>query len=278
MKYAICNEVYQDWPLDQAFEHAASLGYTGVEIAPFTLNKDANLINGDQRREVVQLAQKHRLQIVGLHWLLAHTEGFHLTSKDKSVRDATVEYLKVLARLCRDLGGELMVLGSPHQRNRSDDVTKEMADEFMMEAFSKLNGTLADLNVVVALEPLGPEEGNYLLTADETVSLIKKIGSPNVRLHLDVKAMSTEGTPIETIIEKHQNDLVHFHANDPNRQGPGMGDVDFKPIFGALNNVGYAGWVSVEVFDYSPGIETLTAESIRYMKEIEAEFKKASSD
>ena len=49
---------------------------------------------------------------------------------------------------------------------------------------------------------------------------------------------------------------------------PGMGDIDFVPILAALNEVGYDGWVSVEVFDYDPGVEALARESIDYMKRI----------
>jgi sugar phosphate isomerase/epimerase len=93
-----------------------------------------------------------------------------------------------------------------------------------------------------------------------------------VKLHLDVKAMSTESLPVPEVIRTHAANTVHFHANDPNRRGPGFGDTDFKPIFRALKDVKYAGWVSVEVFDYSPDPDTIARESIRYMRECETAY------
>src|SRR5262249_835706 len=113
--------------------------------------------------------------------------------------------------------------------------------------------------------PLAPAEGNFLNTAADAARLIARIGHPNCRLILDCKAMSSEAVPIPELIRTHAPILAHFHANDPNRQGPGFGELDFVPIFAALGEVDYRGWVSVEVFDYSPGIERLARESIDNM-------------
>ena len=267
MKFAICNETFLDWPLDRAFGFAAECGYTGIEIAPFTLAADAGQITDAQRRDVRRQAEAANLEVVGLHWLLAKTEGYYLTSPDAEVRRRTADYVQDLARLCRDVGGSRMVFGSPQQRNLLPGVRPGQALDFAAEVVSESLGVLEETGVTLCMEPLGPAEGDFLVTAAEAVGLIERINHPQCRLILDCKAMSSEDVPIPELIQRHVNLLAHFHANDPNKQGPGFGELDFVPILAALEAVEYQHWVSVEVFDYSPGIERLARESITNLRD-----------
>jgi sugar phosphate isomerase/epimerase len=276
MRIGICNETFGDMPLQQALDMAVSLGYTGWEVAPFMLGDDANRISAAQRREYRKTVRSAGLEIIGLHWLLAKTEGYHLTTDDAETRKRTAKYFESLVELCGDLceensdGGAsaVMVLGSPMQRNRAAHITTEMALHNAADVLGGLGPAMDRHRVRIALEPLGPQEGNFLNTADEARSLKRLLDSPRFGLHLDVKAMSTEPEDIPTVIRKHADWMIHFHANDPNRRGPGMGDVDFAPIIATLREVGYAGWVSVEVFDYEPGAETLARESIATLRRL----------
>ncbi|MEX0585577.1 MAG: sugar phosphate isomerase/epimerase family protein [Pirellulales bacterium] len=265
MKFAICNETFLDWPFPKAFEFARECGYTGIEIAPFTIDTDVKNITPQQRDEVRRQAADAGLEVIGLHWLLAKTNGYYLTSPDAAVRRATVEYIKELARCCRDLGGRVLVFGSPLQRNVLPGVSMDQAKWYAAEVFEQALPAFEEHDVVLAIEPLGPAEGNFLNRAADAVQLIEDIGSPHCRLHLDCKAMSSEPEPITKIIRDNAALLEHFHANDANKLGPGMGEIDFVPIFQTLGEIGYDGWVSVEVFDYTPGVERLARESIDYM-------------
>jgi sugar phosphate isomerase/epimerase len=266
MKFAICNETFLDWPFDRAFAFAAECGYSGIEIAPFTLNLDARRITANQREEVRRLAAANDLEVVGLHWLLAKSEGFHLTSPDAEVRRRTTAYVQDLVRLCGDLGGARMIFGSPQQRNVLPGVTPQQAFDYAAGVVGECLGILEQTGVTLCMEPLAPAEGNFLTTAADAVRLIETVGHPQVRLILDCKAMSTESVPIPELVRRHARVLAHFHANDPNKQGPGFGELDFRPIFAALGEIDYRGWVSVEVFDYAPGVESLARDSIDYMR------------
>jgi sugar phosphate isomerase/epimerase len=267
MRFAICNETFEGWEHARVCQFVAELGYTGLEIAPFTLAPLVSAVSDEQRRILRAEAEAAGLQIVGLHWLLARTEGFHLTSADESVRRRTSAYLVELARCCRDLGGDVLVLGSPAQRRLPAGVSKDEGVKYAADTIQRALPGIAACAVRLCLEPLGPQETDFVNTCAEGMALIELLRHPNFVLHLDVKAMSTERAPVPELIRHYAPVTCHFHANDPNKRGPGFGETDFVPIFQALAASNYQGWVSVEVFDYTPDPETIARESLRYMRE-----------
>lgn len=273
MKYAICQELYEGWEWEKQCAFTAETGYTGIEIAPFTIAPRAEEITAEQRKHIANVAQAAGLEVVGLHWLLAKTEGFHLTTNDREVQKKTADYFCELARLCSDLGGTVMVLGSPPQRNLLPGVSHEQAMQNATAVIEQALSVFEETDVILALEPLAHTETDFMLTCEKATEIIRHFNSPHIRLHQDVKAMSDEETPIPDLIRQYKDVVAHFHANDINLRGPGMGDVDFLPIFQALKETGYKGWVSVEVFDYTPGAEQTAKQSIEYMKKIWAQLE-----
>jgi sugar phosphate isomerase/epimerase len=265
-RFCICNELFGDWPFGKAFAVAADCGYRGLEIAPFTIDTDVRRVSESRRREVRRQAETAGLSIVGLHWLLAKTKGFHLTSPEPAVRRDTAGYLAALARFCADLGGHLLIFGSPKQRNLLPGVGRAEALRFAADVIEQLLPVLEETKTTLALEPLSPRTTNFLKTAAETAELIDMVDSPRCQLNLDCLAMSSESKRIPDLIRANREHLVHFHANDPNAKGPGFGELDFVPLFRTLNEIDYRGWISVEVFDYSPGPERLARESVAYMR------------
>jgi sugar phosphate isomerase/epimerase len=271
MKYAICNELFENWPWERVCAFCHEMGYGGIEVAPFTIAPHVSLVDQATRTQMRKVADRMEIEILGLHWLLANVASdrqLYVTHPDELIRANTAEYFVHLTQLCADLGGRVMVIGSPKARNLLPGVTREQAMDFAKEVFAPCLEVAAAKNVTLAIEPLGPKETDFLNTAADGIELIRRVNHPNFRLHLDTKAMSSEATPIPKIIRESAGHMVHFHANDPNLLGPGMGELDFVPIIAALREVGYDGYLSVEVFDFKPGAEFIASESIRYLRKV----------
>ena len=269
MKFAICQELYEGWEWERQCEFSASLGYKGLELAPFTLGDRISDVSAEQRATLKKQAENHGLEIIGLHWLLAKTEGLHLTTFDANVRKATSEYLIELGHACADFGGSVMVFGSPFQRNLEDGMSTDQAMANAAEVFKACLPAFADRGVSICMEPLTPKETDFVNTCQQAMDLIAMIDEPNIVLHQDVKAMlGAEKKSLPELIHEFKNSVGHFHVNDTNLLGPGMGETDYRPIVKALLESTYDNWVSVEVFDYSPGAENIAKQSINYMKRI----------
>lgn len=268
MKFSICNETYQQWPFARVCEDVAACGYDGVEIAPSTLDEDPGRIDVARAEAYARCAVEAGLAVVGMHWLLMQPAGLHLTSPDDAVRRRTTEHLCHLARICAAMGGEVLVLGSPTQRSVRPGDRHEAAFERAAEVCREVAATAGEVGVTLAVEPLAPAYTNFLTSAAEARRLIQAVDHPACRLHLDVCAMSAEEEPIETVIRRNAGQLVHFHANDPNLRGPGTGSVEWRPIVQALRDIDYAGWVSVEVFDYTPDGPTIARQSLEFLREV----------
>lgn len=268
MKFGICSEIFKGWDWDKTVNFVSDAGYDGIEIAPFTFAGRADEIPPAERRVIAEKARSKNIEIIGLHWLLVSPGGLSLTSPDEQTRRKTASYMKELTLLCSDLGGKLMVLGSPGQRRIPPGSTPEEARERAAEVLEEVLSLAAKKNVCVLIEPLSPAETDFINTAEDAVKFINETGHPNLRLHLDVKAMASERKPVPDIIRESGGFLAHFHANDPNLKGPGAGKFDYAPVREALEEINYRGYVSVEVFDFSRGPENTAIESLRYLKKI----------
>jgi sugar phosphate isomerase/epimerase len=274
MRYAICNETFQSpdsagqfhlWPVEEGFAAAAEAGYTGIEIAPFTLAEHPAQVSAARRKQLRQRCEKLGLPVIGLHWLLVSPKGLHVAHVDPAIRRKTLGGLMDLVALCSDLGGTVLVFGSPFQRSTLDGWDSAETWRRACDAFQKVAEAAGKAGCVLALEPLTTAETNLMLSSAEGRRMVESVAHPACRLHLDVKAMSPAAESVSSQIRTHADLLTHFHANDANKRGPGFGQTDFVPILRTLKEVHYQGWVSVEVFDYTPDPITIARKSLAHL-------------
>lgn len=266
IKFAICNEIFQGWEIEKALEFAARTGYDAVEIAPFTLANSVHDISAGRRRQIRDAAARAGIAIAGIHWVLVKPEGLYINHTDAAIRQQTARYFGDLVDFCADLGGRVVVVGSPKQRQVLPGVSWQQAWDWALETFRVAVARAAERDVIVCFEPLSPQETNFINTARQAIEFTQALRSPHFQIILDVKAMSSESVPIPRIIQESWPHFAHVHANDPNLKGPGFGEVDFVPIAQALKAVGYQGYASVEVFRFEEGPEVIARQSLECLR------------
>ncbi len=267
MKIGLCNEVIATVPFERQCEMAAALGYDGLELAPMTLDPEPHLLPAGRRAALCRAANDAGIVITGLHYLMRAPKGLSITSRDAGQRAKTVDVMRGLCGLAADLGGRVLVHGSPDQRKLEPGFEDE-GRKYAADCFAAVAEAAAAAGVIYCVEPLSRPQTDCINTIEEAAALVTAIGNPALRTMLDCSsAAATEVEPIPDLIRRWLPTglIAHVHLNDPNRRGPGEGDLAFAPIFAALREQNYAGDFGVEPFIYHPDGPACAARAIGYV-------------
>jgi D-psicose/D-tagatose/L-ribulose 3-epimerase len=266
MRHAICNEIFQNWSFADAAKFVRTTGYTGLEIAPFTLAESPSSISAEQRAAYRDILKSEGLSFVGLHWLMVSPKGLHVTTPDQALRERSWQHIRDLIDLCADLGPDgVMVFGSPVQRSTVDGATVAEATARYLDGLASVAPQAVERGVTILVEALPIAQANVVNTLAEAAAIVRQIGSPAIQTMFDTHNAVDEIEPHAALIEKYFDVIRHVHVNEMDGRHPGKGDYDFKPVLQALKRLGYRGWISLEAFDFSFGAENIAGESIDYL-------------
>jgi sugar phosphate isomerase/epimerase len=272
-RHSMCNEAFGARPFAEACAGIRRAGYTGIEIAPFTLAEDPASLTGAARREYAAIMLSEGLQFAGLHWLLAVPADLHVTAPDAALRARSWNYVRELIDLCAELGsGGVMVFGSPRQRSATGGLTPQEATRYLVQGLASVGNHAAGRGVTILLEALPSNQGDVVRTLGEAVAIVREIGSPAVRTMFDVHNTLDETEPHAALLDRYFDDIRHVHVNELDGRHCGTGTYDFMPLFEVLRRRSYAGWISLEVFDFAPGAERIAEESLRHLERLIAEL------
>lgn len=272
-KLAVCNELFEGSDFAASCRLLKKVGWQGIEIAPFTLQKDASTLPAERRREVRDIIVSEGLEFVGLHWLTVGPKGLHVTTPDESQRRSSWDFVRRLADLCADLrpeggSGGVMVFGSPFQRRTDGAFSVAAAVRNFIEGVRSIAPLLEDRGVTFCVEALPIAQSDVILTLDEAVEVVRNVNSPAVQTMFDSHNAIDEAEPHADIVKKHWDLIRHIHVNelDGSYPRPG-GGYDFKPLLQVAKDRAFGGWVSMEVFDFTPGSEKIVTEAYAYLRD-----------
>lgn len=268
MKISLCNEVLADHDFARQCELAKQMGYDGLEVAPITISPDPHLLSPERRKEIRTIAEDHGVPVSGLHYLMRAPEGLSITALDPAVRAHTVDVIRQLIALCHDLGGTMIVHGSPAQRRLAPGHEAE-SYRYGVECWAAIAKDAEAAGITYCVEPLHQPDANFVNTVEEAAAIVRQIDSPAVRTMIDCSAATIwEKQPVPDLIRQWMPTglIAHIHFNDPNRRGPGDGTLAFGPILTALRETGYTGNAAIEPFIYIPDGATCAARNIGYIR------------
>ena len=277
-RHAICNEVYGQWPFADACRSIRKAGYTGVEIAHFTLKENPSEITADERREYKKIMAEEGLDFVGLHWLMVAPKGLHVTTPDNALRQKSWQHIHDLVDLCADLspensGERLMIFGSPFQRNSTGGATPAEATRRFIDGLAEVAPHAAARGVTILPESLPKAQSDIVNTVAAAVAIVDEIASPAIQTMFDTHNAADETEPHAAVVDRFFDKLRHVHVNEMDGRYCGTGGYDFGAIFEVLRRRCYRGWVSLEVFDFKPGPEEIATGSLRYLESIIAAMR-----
>lgn len=270
-RISLCNEVVAQLPFERQCALAAALGYDGLEVAPFTLSDDPAGLTGAQRAGLRQAAEREGIAVTGLHWLLNVPAGLSLTSDDPEIHRRTGAHMAAMVELCADLGGKVLVHGSPNQRRLAAASTPERARESALHLLRQAAECARGAGVTYCIEPLAPAMTDFVTNVREALEIVEEIGSPAFATMIDsLAAWGGEREEPDALIRRHlpSGRIGHIHLNDDNRRAPGQGERRFAPVLRALGELGYEGVIGVEPFDYHPDGPAAAARAIGYLRGI----------
>lgn len=183
-----------------------------------------------------------------------------LASPRPATRKKNILYTKRLVQLAHSLGGRVLVWGSGRSRNIPSTVPFRKGYHWLIELLKASASLADDMDIRIAIEPLNRFESTIIHNSAEALSLARLVGYRSVGIVYDTFHVSLEEASFIEPILRAGKRIASVHVSDCNRKIPGRGHIDFRPIFEALRQVGYDGYVTLEaVLDEKPRHDLLAA-------------------
>ncbi|NOZ23709.1 MAG: sugar phosphate isomerase/epimerase [Planctomycetes bacterium] len=240
MKLAYRTCAFKDMDLADVLRRIADAGYEGAELCLEDRDIPVDVLTGNKIAEVKDALSATGLELssVSLHAPIAkNVEAFERVKKGIAI--------------ARAFDCDIFVACSGPGRGEKDDRAA------LQGRVAELTEVCQECGVFLALEP---EPGFVLGSSQDMLHLIEDIGSDHLRVNLDIgHAFITDDDVCESIRQL-SSAIVHTHFEDiaPDKTHkhliPGEGAIDFRAIIDALREIGYGGWLTVDLFNIDPAV------------------------
>jgi len=231
---------------DVAYHLLAQQGVSGIEVAPTRVWPDWAGITPQSVAELKSTVADEGLQISSLQAILFQKPELQLFAEGAAAQ-AFGDHLRFCAELAAQLGAKSVVFGAPKNRDRGS-LAEEEAFDRAVEAFAPIAEAYATYGVALGLEANPVQYAcNFVTHAATAARLVRAVANPGLRLHLDTACAGMAGEDIATLVCDNADILTHFHASEAMLGAVGENIAAHSAAARALHQVGYKGWVAVEM-------------------------------
>jgi len=175
-----------------------------------------------------------------------------ISSTEPAYRELGKQYIIDCIKIAADVGSPVFggpVYSAVGKTRLVSDEQKKQERTWCVETLVEVGKIAADYGVVVGLEPLNRFETDMVNTVDQALSIVREVGSGNLKIVLDTFHSNIEEKDIPASIRKIGKELLcHVQGNESDRGTPGTGHLEWEGIRDALVEIGYDGAVVIETF------------------------------
>ena len=268
MKISLFTAGISRYPLEKSFELAAKYQYDAVEIGGFRPHAfPLDILRGGAEK-IRTLSERYQLPIIS--YAPENTGSpYSLVFEDPDLNQESLEYFKRSLEAARAIGSQycMFACNHPGYGRLESDVRRLFIDNIKI-----LAEHAEKIGQMIILEPVTPYEGTILVTSDDLHWAISSVNSPMVKGMLDLACPLIAREPMVEYFNKCGSDIRHIHFIDATIDSedhliPGDGQMDFPGIIRTLKEVGYDGYLSLELFTrYQTEPEYAAARGYRAIK------------
>ena len=272
MKIGFSTNAYTKYFLSDAIKSISEIGYDAIEIVlddPHAFlplePSQIDSIKKNLENNNLQVSNLNSNTVMGYNNGITSNEKFEpsLSNINKKLRDWRIEYTKKSIELATKLNSPSICITSGIDGSNKDVLLSNFSNSlFYLASFAEKN------NIMIGIEY---EPGLLIKNSDDVFSVINEF--KNVGLNFDVCHAKVLDENIPEIIKKFKKKLFHIHLSDCKKREhfhliPGLGEIDFKEIFNALNQISYDGFISIELYPYNKNPEYAAKEGLSYVKKL----------
>jgi sugar phosphate isomerase/epimerase len=270
MKLAFSTNAFKRYSLEDSIREIAKIGYGGVEILCDVPHAYPPLFGDSQARSLKSTLASCNVQISNLNAFTLYAIGdvYHPSwiEDDPHAREARMQHTIDCIRLAKKVGAGRLSTEPGGPAPQSADPSQ--LERIFSDGLAKAARVAEEEGVQVLVEP---EPGLLIENSSQFKQFIKNTGSDHVRLNFDIGHFYCVNEDPAKLVYELSDYIGHFHLADiassrvHNHLIPGRGSIDFRPVFDAMDDIGYDGYVTVELYPYQDNPVEAAREAYDYL-------------